>query len=326
MSAASGESMGAVREEAAVRSEVRRAMKVRERTNLAIFLGPTILIVTFFFIVPVIVDIVISFTDLGRELRITEFTTKNYERTFTRDRQLPGVIARTAFYVGATLLIFNTTFGLLLALTTTAIPRTSGTFFRAVWLLPRMSPSVVYAILWTWTIHGGDTSLVNQIVVNVFGAEEPIDLIQLEPMWVIIFANGFIGASFAMIILTSAIRSIPEHLYHAARCDGAGSLAITRHITLAHLRWPLTYIFIWQTLSLLTSFEYILLITGGGPFRSTTVFAIFIYQRAFGSTGQYAYGAALAFFLIVPGVILALLLWRISKMGTLLQRPRIEVQ
>ena len=318
--------MGATAEETAVRARARNTMKARERANMAIFLGPAFLVVSFFFVVPVFVDIAISFTDLGRELRISEFTLKNYERAFIGDRQLGAVIARTVLYVGATLLIFNTTFGLMLALATTAIPRTSGTFFRAVWLLPRMSPSVVYAILWAWSVHGGDTSLVNQVLIHLFGAENPIDLHQIGPMWVIIFANGFIGASFAMIILTSAIRGIPEHLYHAARCDGAGSLSTVLHITLPQLRWPLTYIFIWQTLSLLTSFEYILLITGGGPFRATTVYAIFIYQRAFGSSGQYAYGAALAFFLIVPGVILALLLWRISNMSKLLQRPRIEIQ
>ncbi len=318
--------MGAVAEDAVIRAYARSSMKARERANMAIFLGPAFLVVGFFFVVPVFVDIAISFTDLGRELRIEEITTKNYERAFVSDRQLGGVIARTVFYVGATLLIFNTTFGLVLALATTSISRTSGTFFRAVWLLPRMSPSVVYAILWTWSVHAGDTSLVNQILMRLFGAEKPIDLRQLEPMWVIIFANGFIGASFAMIILTSAIRGIPQHLYHAARCDGAGSLSTVWHITLPQLKWPLTYIFIWQTLSLLTSFEYILLITGGGPFRATTVYAIFIYQRAFGSSGQYAYGAALAFFLIIPGVILALLLWRISNMSRLLQKPRIEVQ
>ena len=297
--------MGATAEDAVIRGNARSTMQGRERANMAMFLGPAFLVVGFFFVVPVFVDIAISFTDLGRELRIEEITTKNYERAFTSDRQLPAVIWRTLWYVGATLLIFNTTFGLLLALATTSIPSTSGTFFRAVWLLPRMSPSVVYAILWIWSVHGGDTSLVNQVLIHLFGIEKPIDLIQKSPMWVIIFANGFIGASFAMIILTSAIRSIPEHLYHAARCDGAGSLARVWHITLPQLRWPLTYIFIWQTLSLLTSFEYILLITGGGPFRATTVYAIFIFQRAFGSSGQYAYGAALAFFLIVPGVILA---------------------
>jgi inositol-phosphate transport system permease protein len=194
-----------------------------------------------------------------------------------------------------------------------------------VWLLPRMSPSVVYGILWIWTVHGGDTSLANQIMMGVFGYEDPIDLRQLYPMIVIIIANGFIGASFAMIILTSAIRGIPKHLFHAARCDGAGSFALIRHITLPQLRWPLTYILIWQTLSLMVSFEYILLITGGGPFRATTVYAIFIFQRAFSASGQYAYGAALTFFLIVPGVMLALILWRVSNMRKLMQQPRIEV-
>ncbi len=322
--------MSATTEDLKVRQDAQRAMERRRRVNMAIFLGPAIAVIGLFFVVPVIVDIIISFTDLGRDLRVTEITTKNYERALgvgdTRpDRQLPGIIVRTVLYVGGTLLIFNTTFGLILALTTTALPTGSGGFFRAVWLLPRMSPSVVYAILWIWSIHGGETSLVNEILIKVFGFEEEIDLRQLHPMWVIIFANGFIGASFAMIILTSAIRSIPDHLFHAARCDGAGPLSLVRHITLPQLRWPLTYIFIWQTLSLMTSFEYILLITGGGPFRATTVYAIFIFQRAFSASGQYAYGAALTFFLIIPGVALALILWRVSNMRKLMQQPRIEV-
>lgn len=322
--------MAAITEDLRPARDEGRAMEVRRRFNMAFFLGPAIIIVGLFFVMPVLVDVAISFTDLGRDLRISEITTKNYERALgvgdeRQDRQLPGVIARTVMYVGGTLFIFNTTFGLILALTTTALPGGSGTFFRAVWLLPRMSPSVVYAILWTWSIHGGETSLINEVWMGLFGASEPIDLRQLQPMWVIIFANGFIGASFAMIILTSAIRGIPEHLFHAARCDGAGPWSIVRHITLPQLRWPLTYIVIWQTLSLLTSFEYILLITGGGPFRATTVYAIFIFQRAFGASGQYAYGAALAFFLIIPGVVLALLLWRLSNMRQLMQQPRIEV-
>ncbi|MFQ5623020.1 MAG: carbohydrate ABC transporter permease [Paracoccaceae bacterium] len=319
-----------ITEDMAARRKSLSAMERRKRINMAFFLGPAVLVIGLFFVVPVMLDIAISFTDLGRDLKVSEFSTNNYERALgvgdtRRDRQLPGVIARTVMYVGGTLLIFNTTFGLILALTTTAVPSGSGTFFRAVWLLPRMSPSVVYAILWIWSIHGGDTSLVNQVLMGVFGATDPIDLRQVHPMWVIIIANGFIGASFAMIILTSAIRGIPDHLFYAARCDGAGPLSLVRHITLPQLRWPLTYIVIWQTLSLMTSFEYILLITGGGPFRATTVYAIFIFQRAFGASGQYAYGAALAFFLIVPGVVLALILWRVSNMRNLMQQPRIEV-
>ena len=69
-----------------------------------------------------------------------------------------------------------------------------------------------------------------------------------------------------MIIFTSAIRAIPEHLFYAARVDGAGSLSVVRHVTLPALRWPISFITIYQTLSLLVSFEYILLLTEGGPF------------------------------------------------------------
>ena len=67
------------------------------------------------------------------------------------------------------------------------------------------------------------------------------------------------------------------------------------------LRWPISFVTIYQTLSLLVSFEYILLLTKGGPFYDTTVYALYIYRRAFES-GQYGYGAALALFLIVIGV------------------------
>ena len=299
--------------------------KWRHRTNLVIFLGPAIVLTFMFYVVPVIVDIVISFTDMGRSLSVHEFTTKQYVKVFTGDKRLPQVIGLTFIYVLGTLAIFNVTFGLILAILTTAIPRTSAGFFRGVWLLPRMSPSVLYIFLWIWVINPTEFGLLNQILENVFGVAEPIDLMTSAPIALIIFSNGFIGASMGMIIFTSAIRSIPEHLFHAARVDGAGGLAIVRHVTLPALRWPISFITIYQTLSLTVSFEYILLLTKGGPFFDTTVYALYIYGRAF-ENGQYAYGAALALFLIVIGIALALLGWKFFDMKKLLQVPRIEVQ
>lgn len=308
--------------------DVRRRLgsaRWRQRTNVLVFLGPAILLTFLFYVVPVIVDIVISFTDMGRSLAVHEFTTKQYEKVFTGDKRLPQVIGLTFVYVFGTLAIFNVTFGLVLAILTTSIPKISGGFFRGVWLLPRMSPSVLYIFLWIWVINPSEFGLLNQIVMNVFGVAEPVDLMTNAPVALIIFSNGFIGASMGMIIFTSAIRSIPEHLFHAARVDGAGGLAIVRHITLPALRWPISFITIYQTLSLTVSFEYILLLTQGGPFFDTTVYALYIYRRAF-ENGQYAYGAALALFLIVIGAVVAMLGWKFFDMKKLLQDPRIEVQ
>ncbi len=291
---------------------------------MALFLGPACVLLFMFFIAPVVVDIFVAFTDMGRSLRITEFTTANFERMLTGDSRIAPTLALTFVYVFLTLAIFNVTFGLLLALTTTALPDRQGSFFRAVWLLPRMSPSVVYALLWAWVIGPTDRGLINQVLVGFMGLE-PVDLLSNQPMLLIVLANGFIGASMGMIIFTSAIRSIPEHLFHAARVDGAGPLAIVWHVTLPAIRWPLSFITVYQTLSLLVSFEYIWLITDGGPFYDTTVYALYVYKRAF-ENGQYAYGAALALVLVAIGIAASLLMWRFLDMKRLLQTPRIEVQ
>src|SRR5687767_525480 len=245
--------------------------RARQRANFVIFLGPAILLTAVFFIVPVLIDIVVSFTDLGRSLRVTEFTTEQYEKVFAGDNRLPRVIGLTLIYVFGTLAIFNVTFALILALATTSVGRISGSFFRGVWLLPRMSPSVLYILLWLWVISPTEVGLLNQILMRVFGLDAPLDPLSQAPVVLILLSNGFIGASMGMIIFTSAIRGIPEHLFHAAEVDGAGTMAKVRFITLPALRWPISFVTIYQTLSLLVSFEYILLLTKGGPFYDTTV-------------------------------------------------------
>ncbi len=272
--------MMAVEDELSIERGARR--RCRQWTNFAIFLGPAILLTVIFFVIPVIIDIVVSFTDMGRSLRVTELSTRQYQRIFAGDRGLTASIGITFIYVLGTLALFNVSFGLVLALVTTSIGRASGAFFRGVWLLPRMSPSVLYILLWSWVINPSKFGLLNQILISAFGLTEPLDPLTDAPVTLIIIANGFIGASLGMVIFTSAIRGIPEHLFHAARVDGAAAaLSIVRHITLPALRWPISFVTIFQTLSLMVSFEYILLLTKGGPFNATTVYALYVYRRAF---------------------------------------------
>lgn len=299
------------------------------------FLGPASFFLVFLLLVPIFVDLVVAFTDMAQTIRINEFTTKQFSKLVRASEdawlgfELRSTFYRSlsisAVYIFFTLVIFNLTFGLILALTTTALPDWLGGLYRAVWLLPRMSPSVVYALLWIWVIDPTERGLLNQ-VVGFFGIER-INLKLDAPIALIVTANGFIGASIGMLILTSSIRSIPEHLFHAARADGAGSLSIVRHIIMPALRWPLSYITVFQFLALLVSFEYIFLIMG--PARSTMTMAMLAYTKTLApdiGAGQYAYGAAITLILIVIGVFVALVLFRLANMKRLLMAPRIEVQ
>jgi hypothetical protein len=143
----------------------------RRRANFAIFLGPAIVLTVFFFVIPVLIDIAVSFTDLSRSLRVTKFTTEQYAKIFQGDRRLPQVIGLTFVYVFGTLAIFNVTFGLILALTTTSINKVAGGFFRGVWLLPRMSPSVLY-ILFSCSLSRVQTQLFVSAAAEGAGSEE----------------------------------------------------------------------------------------------------------------------------------------------------------
>jgi inositol-phosphate transport system permease protein len=146
---------------------------------------------------------------------------------------------------------------------------------------------------------------------------------------VIILANGLVGASFGMLLFTSAIRAIPQDLFYAAAVDGATTGQTVRRVVLPLLRWPILFVTAYQTLSLLTSFEYILLLTNGGPgFYTTTVWSLHAYQLAlsnyFGNV-QFGLGAAMAAVLVVIGIVVSLFYLRIFNFRAQVGEPKVEV-
>jgi len=100
-------------------------------------------------------------------------------------------------------------------------------------------------------------------------------------------------------------------------------------VVLPMLRWPIMFVTAYQTLSLLTSFEYILLLTDGGPgFYTTTVWALHAYKLAlqnyFGNV-RFGLGAAMAAVLVVIGILVSLLYLRIFNFRALVTEPKVEV-
>ncbi|MDO1583122.1 carbohydrate ABC transporter permease [Rhizobium oryzicola] len=287
-----------------------------------LYLMPAIALLAIFFLGPILVNSVIAFTDMGVNLRVGQFTLLNFERIVQRDGRIPMVLMTTLIYVGSTLFLFNVGLGALLAMTTTAIPEKLGNFFRGLWLLPRMSPAVLYGMLWIWIADPTPSGLLAQVTIAL--GLPTVNLRNDYPLMLVVLANGLVGASFAMVILTSSIRSIPAHLANAARVDGASEWGVLRHVVAPALSQPIRFITIYQALSLMTTYEYILLITGGGPVYDSTPYALYIYRRAF-ENGAYAYGAALALGLMVIGVVITLLQWRLTDMRSTFAAPKIEV-
>ena len=253
------------------------------------------------------------------------WTLENFRRMLLLP-ETKQILLNTGFYVASTLLLFNIGFALVLAITTFYLPKGQAAIFRALWFLPRITPSVLYVLLWKWLTW--DTGFINAVVTNFGVTPRNWMLDTAANAWVtVILINGFIGASMGMIIFSSAMTAIPKQMLYASEVDGANRWQQIRHIILPQIKWPILFVTVYQTLSLLTSFEQIFLSTDGGPGSSTEVWALSAYHNAldnYWGNLQYGYGASLALVLVVVGVIMSLFYLRLFRFKELVKLPRIE--
>ena len=243
------------------------------------------------------------------------------------------------------LVVFNVGMALGIALLTTHIQRRAGFFFRVLWLLPRATPVVIYILMWRRIGGPEPFGILNQFLPS---GVEPQNWVYssscllptlcengapgagyLTSSWlVVVMVNGYICASFGMIIFLSAVESIPKDCIMAAQVDGASTLQRIRYVTIPIIKWPLLFVTTFQALSRLTSYVEILLLTRGGPgLYHTEVWALTSYKRAFVSyfgAAQYSYAAAWAVILVIIGVAVSIiLLWRF-RFHELVEEPRID--
>jgi len=298
------------------------------------FLSPTLIVVTLFFFIPLVIVFILSFTNLDmtnfgilKWWQPANWTLDNYIKIFT-NRFFPKILNNTLMYVSATLILFNVGMALVIALITTNINRRIGFASRLIWLACRLTPVVVYIMMWKALAGPSPMGVINKHILGPLGIGEGEYLLHICPWIFIVLVNGFIGASFGMIIFSSAIEAIPKDYMIASKVDGASTWQTIRYITIPMIRWPLLFVTTYQTLSLLTSFEQILLLTNGGPgLYETEVWSLTAYHRAFSSyfgNTQWGYGSAWAVILVIIGIIMAIVYLRVFRFNELIQEPKIE--
>lgn len=289
---------------------------------------PALVVIAVLFVAPAIITLVLAFTNTSTATGLARWEWiggGNFE-LLMRSSFTPIIVRNTIFYVTTTL-AFNVLVGLGLALLSVHVRQGAGRFFRALWLLPRITPSVVYALMWVWAAAAPPFGIINQLAAP-FGLESRAWL-ATDPWLIVIAINGFVGASFGIIVFTSAIQSIPEDLFRAARVDGASAWQIVRRITLPMLRWPILFVLVYQTMSLMASYEYILLTTDGGPgLYGTEVWSLWAFHTALNSyygNLQFGLGAAMASILVLIGIVVSATLLRLFHFGSLVSEPRVEI-
>ncbi|WP_366657445.1 sugar ABC transporter permease [Fodinicurvata sp. EGI_FJ10296] len=289
-----------------------------------LFLLPAGVLVIAFFIWPVVNTILLSLTNLSTaNFGNPDFVGLDNYSTVLSDRWMPRILGNSVFYLVATLAFFNLGLALVIAVSTSFIPQRAADGIRLFWLLPRITSPVVFVLIIQGLLAPGPYGVLSQLT----GVSQ--SWINAYPWTVIVFANGIIGASFGMLIFTASIKSIPDEQFQAAAVDGASQMFLVRRVILPQLRWPILFVTAYQSLALLSSFEYIMLLTNGGPgFYTTEVWSLWAYSEAFQSysgTARFGLGSAMVAGLVVVALIVSLIILRLFRFNDLVTKPKIEV-
>lgn len=268
----------------------------RKRTNRdypLIYMLPTFIILCLLVAYPLVNNLINSFTLSG-----TFPTLGNYEKLF-RDKYFISDLRNTFFW-----LLYTVPFEMILGLIIAILLNTKikmKKFFRTIFIIPWVIPSVVVCIVWKW-IFNADYGILNHIL-------KTLGLIQENQLWVsdpqqvlkcIAVVYVWKIAPFVMIMYLSGLQSISEDIYESARLDGANWLQQVFYITLPLLFPVMRSVILVSIIWSLNSFVYVYSISGGGPARMSEIVQIFIYKTGIEQYNvQYSAAAANVFLIIV---------------------------
>lgn len=287
---------------------------------------PLLICVTLFVVIPVIIMITMSFTKMNAGLRWDFIGFANYQKLL-RFPKLKAIILRTLLFV-----FLNVCFSLLGSIVVCIVTTyyldmvykrpNLGLFYRIIWLIPELTPQLVYVTVWRLFFGAKGYGMLNNFLEALH--LPTIDWFTKGSFAILIFINCLKSASGSVILFSSAIRQVPQHILQSAQVDGAGNFYICRRIVIPYLKWPITQKTLWSILGSFTTYEIIRLLTDGGPRLSTMTYAFYIYDTAIGSF-EYGYGAALSVFLVLFSVILGLVMLRVFNVDKQLRSSRMDI-
>ncbi len=217
------------------------------------------------------------------------------------------VLINTAIYTGLTVPL---SIGLGLALAVALNQKLWGArFFRTLFYTPVVLPTVAAATVGLW-IFNSNYGLVNHLL-GLLGRNQVEWLTDSGlALWTIVGVGVWKTFGYFMLVYLAALQAIPPAVLDAARLDGARPWDRFWSIT-----WPLLKPTTWfvTVIGLILSFQafdFINIMTQGGPSNATNVLVFYIYQNGF----QYfrlGFAAAIAvvMFVLVYGLSALVSAW-----------------
>lgn len=264
-----------------------------------LFLAPVIVALFMVVVIPLFYGIYYSFTNWDGINQPQFIGIKNYIALFSDPEFVNSLWFTTKFAVVSVVLI--NVLGLGLALLVTQNLKGSN-ILRTIFFVPNLIGGLILGFIWQFVFIQGFEAIGNAVGIEALKGWLSTTN---TGFWGLVILTAWQKSGYIMIIYIAHLESIPEDLIEAAQIDGANVFQRFRHIVFP-LVAPAFTVSMFLTLS--NSFKLYdqnLSLTAGGPFNSTQMVAMNIFNTAFGQNKMaYAQGKAVVLFIIVAAISL----------------------
>lgn len=281
--------------------------KVNKRAWPYLFILPWIIGFLVFTLGPLVLSFVMSFFDWSITGTPKFRGLGNYIEMFTTDDQMLKSLSISLKYA-AIFVPLNMIIALVLAMLISQ-PVKGAKFFRTIFYIPAVISGVAVSIIFGWLLNG-NYGVINYLL-SLLGIDGPQWLV--DPKWAIIaviFASAF-GVGSMMLIFYTDIKNIPIDLYEAAAIDGAGPARQFFSITLPMITPTILFNLITSIISSFQQVTLVMLLTNGGPMKSTYFYGLMTYNNAF-KFHKLGYASANAWVMFIIILLLSALVFKSS--------------
>ena len=181
--------------------------------------------------------------------------------------------------------------------------------FQTIFFMPSIIPQVSAAVLWLWLLEPR-FGLIN-IILSALGVQSQPWLSSLTLVKPALIVITLWGSGQVMIIFLAALQDVPQHLYDAARIDGASWWHNLTRITVPLVTPAILFTLITGLIHAFEYFTYPWVMTQGGPAYASTFYPHYLYENAF-HWFKMGYASAMAWLMFVVIVVLAFVLFKTS--------------
>jgi alpha-glucoside transport system permease protein len=283
--------------------------RYREGVRPYVFVGPCLVILAVFLIYPVINTILLSLRDAQGEGFVG---LDNFRFVFTDEDMLRAIRNTLGWVILVPLVAVS--IGLAFATLADRLRRGEAVAKSLIFLplaISLVGASITWRLIYSFRPEGfgSNIGLLNGIMLGL--GQEPVPWLQQKP-WnnlLLMVIMVWMQTGFAMVVLSAAIKAIPDELVEAARIDGASEWQVFRKIIVPSILPTIVVVTTYMVINALKVFD-IVFVSGNAESDGTVVIAERMIRWFFISAND-GRGAAIA--VVLFAAIIPVMVWNVRR-------------